>query len=101
MGYAKKRGPSDRQSYCCFGERVGELVQALEQVHPQLNSQRWTVVVQCAVSMMAGLWPFCNPGENVVEALQHPDVNQPCMEFNPFMASGLAALIHGIAEATE
>ena len=76
-------------------EQVGELIQTLERVHPQLNSQQWSVVVQCAVSMMAGLWPFCNPGENVVEAMQHPNVNQPCMEFEPLMASGLFALIHG------
>ena len=81
-------------------ERVGELVQTLERVHPRLNSGQWSVVVQCAVSMMAGLWPLCNPGENVVEAMQHPDVNQPCMEFEPLMASGLAALIRGTGEAT-
>lgn len=81
-------------------ERVGELLQTLESVYPQLSSQRWSVVVQCAVSMMAGLWPFCNPGENVVEAMQHRDVNQPCMEFEPLMASGLAALIRGTGEAT-
>ena len=35
-------------------DRVGELLQTLERVYPQLNLEQWAVVVQCAVSMMAG-----------------------------------------------
>jgi AcrR family transcriptional regulator len=76
-------------------ERFGELVQTLEQVHPRLNLEQWAIVAQCAVSMMAGLWPFTNPGENVIAAMQRPDVNQPCWEFEPLMVSGLSALIRG------
>ena len=54
-------------------------------------------VVRCGIAMMAGLWPFTNPGEKVIAAMQHPEVNQPCWEFEPLMTSGLAALIRGTA----
>jgi AcrR family transcriptional regulator len=73
----------------------GELVQAHERLYPELSAERWSVVLQCAVSMMAGLWPFANPGENVRQALRHPEVNEPPWEFETLMVNGLTALIRG------
>ena len=80
-------------------ERFGELLQTLEHIHPQPNLEQWAFVAQCAISMMAGLWPFTNPGENVIAAMQHPDVNRTPWEFESLLMRGLTALIHGASEA--
>ncbi len=72
-----------------------ELVRTLHHLHPRLSIEQWMTVVQCAISMMAGLWPLANPGQNVIAALQHPDVNRPAWEFKPIMTHGLSALIRG------
>jgi AcrR family transcriptional regulator len=80
-------------------ERFGELLQTLEHIHPQLNLEQWAFVAQCAISMMAGLWPFTNPGEKVIAAMQHPDVNRTPWEFERLMMRGLTALIHGASQA--
>jgi AcrR family transcriptional regulator len=82
-------------------ERFGELLQTLEHIHPQLNLEQWSFVVQCAITMMAGLWPFTNPGENVIAAMQHPDVNRTPWEFEPLMVHGLSSLIKGTRVETK
>ena len=76
-------------------QQVDQLVQVLEQVEPALSAEAWASVVQLAVAMMAGLWPMTNPGENVVEAHNHPEVQRPVWNFEELMARGLSALIQG------
>lgn len=79
-----------------------ELLESLVSVFPRLNQQQWIMVIQCTYSMIAGLWPLSNPSENLLEALRHPEVNQPPWEFESTMTYGLSALIHGaIAINTE
>ena len=41
-------------------QRFGELIQTLEQIYPKLDTEQWVLVGQCAVCLMAGLWPFAN-----------------------------------------
>lgn len=82
-------------------QRFSELVETLEQIYPRLDTQQWIAVVQCTFSMMAGLWPFSNPGENVVSALQHPDVNQAVWDFKIIMMRGMSALIKGTLAETK
>lgn len=72
-----------------------ELLESLVSVFPRLNQQQWVMVIQCTYSMIAGLWPLSNPSENLLEALRHPEVNQPPWEFESTMTYGLSALIHG------
>ncbi|BDM82883.1 TetR/AcrR family transcriptional regulator [Acaryochloris marina] len=72
-----------------------ELLESLVSVFPRLNQQQWIMVIQCTYSMIAGLWPLSNPSENLLEALRHPEVNQPPWEFESTMTYGLSALIHG------
>ena len=76
-------------------ELLGQLIETLERVEPRLDAGQWMTVVQCATSMMAGLWPLSRPGENVIEAMGHPDVNQRPWEFGSVMTRGLAALVRG------
>jgi AcrR family transcriptional regulator len=76
----------------------GELAQAHERLYPKLGVEQWPAVLQCAISMMAGLWPLANPGESVLQALRHPEINQPPWEFETLMVSGLTALIRGHAK---
>ena len=76
-------------------EQFGELVEALARVYPRLTTEQWMSVVQSALAMMAGLWPMTNPGENVLEAIQHPEVGQSPWEFEPLLLRGLTALIQG------
>lgn len=76
-------------------ERFGRLIEAFHSVYPTIDQVGWASVAQCGYSLMAGLWPHANPGDNVVEAMQHPDVNQPLWDFAAIMQSGLSALIRG------
>lgn len=79
-------------------ERFGRLLEAFHQTYPAIDQDGWVLVAQCGYSLMAGLWPHTNPGDNVREAMQHPDVNQAPWEFRPLMEMGLKALIHGISK---
>jgi hypothetical protein len=80
-------------------ERFGGLVQALERAYPKLRADQWATVPQCAVAMMAGLWPLANPGENVLQALAHPELNRSPWKCGRLMVSGLSALIQGTLQA--
>lgn len=77
-------------------EQFLEVVATLEEHCPSLNSEQWAVVVQCAFSMIAGLWPIANPSENIIEALQ--EVKQTPWEFEPVLTFGMTALIQGAIE---
>lgn len=82
-------------------EHLGKLVQTLEQLYPKLDQQKWMFVVQCTFSMMAGLWPLANPGESLLQALHHPDVNLSPWDFPSLMEQGLSALILGTSIETK
>jgi AcrR family transcriptional regulator len=82
-------------------ERVEELIETLRNVEGRLGAEQWMIVIQCLVSMMAGLWPLANPGQNVIEALRHPEVSQSPWEFEPIMTRGVAALINGFLTETK
>ena len=79
-------------------DRLSALIGTFVVVYPELNSEQWLSIVQCGFSMICGLWPFSNPGDNVVEAMQHPEVNQEPWEFEPVLYHGLSALIRGTIE---
>ncbi|EMI22152.1 TetR family transcriptional regulator [Rhodopirellula maiorica SM1] len=76
-------------------ERFAELIETLHRVCPTINQTAWGSVIQCGYALMAGLWSHANPGANVVEALQHPDVDRPLCDFAGTLQSGLSALIRG------
>ena len=76
-------------------QRYGMLIDALESTHPGLSKEQWATVAQCAYAMMAGLWPIANPGDNVLEALRHPDVAQTPWDFKASLERGISALIRG------
>ena len=76
-------------------ERFGRLIAAFHEAHPSLDVGEWVLVAQCGYSLMAGLWPHANPGDKVVEAMNHPDVNQPLWDFSVIMQAGLCRLIRG------
>lgn len=78
--------------------KFNEIVVAVHSAHPVLDTVQWTTVMTCAYSLAAGLWPFCNPGANITEALRHPDVNQPVPDFRFLMTRALKGMIAG-AEA--
>lgn len=82
-------------------ERFTNLVETLERADPRLSTKAWGKVVQCAFSLMSGLWPLSNPGENVLKAMRHPDVDQSPWEFAPLMTQGLSALIRGTCSAKD
>ena len=82
-------------------ERFTKLIAAFEAAYPKLNHQQWVMVAQCGYAMMAGLWPVANPGDNVLEAIQHPSVNQPRWQFKDALEHGLSALIRGTASEKE
>jgi hypothetical protein len=76
-------------------ERSAEVIRAHAALYPGVNEEQWEAVLQGAVSMMAGLWPLANPGHNVLEALRHPDVNQPPWDFKSLMVRNLSSMIKG------
>lgn len=78
-------------------ERLNDLVKTFHQVYPAIDIGGWSEIAQCGYSMMAGLWPHSNPGENVIEAMKHPEVDQPLWDFEKIMVSGLKSLILGMA----
>jgi TetR/AcrR family transcriptional regulator len=78
-----------------------ELVEVHRKIYPALDAAQWTAVIQTGVSMMAGLWPLANPGENVLKALRHPDVNEAPWEFERLTVDGLAAIIRGYEKGKE
>lgn len=76
-------------------ERFDALLEALHRACPTIDRIGWANVVQCGYAMMAGIWPHANPGCNVEEAMQHPDVGRPLCDFSGTMQAGLSALIRG------
>lgn len=77
-------------------ERFGRLLEAFHRTYPAVDQNGWVLVAQCGYSLMAGLGPHSNPGDNVIQAMQHPEVSQPLWDFPTVMQSGLEALIRGI-----
>lgn len=75
--------------------QIDQLVETLHKLHPKLAIDQWLQVVQCTIALTAGLWPMTNPGESVLKALEHPEVQQPPWEFQSLMQGGIAALIEG------
>lgn len=82
-------------------ERFRELVAVFETAHPVLDAKQWGGAIQCAYSLMSGLWPLANPGDNVRQAMQHPDVDQATWDFEALMVSGMSALIRGFEPLTK
>ena len=76
-------------------ERFGKLIATFHEAYPILDVAEWAMVAQCGYSLMAGLWPHANPGDKVVEAMNHPDVNQTLWNFSVIMQAGLCRLIRG------
>ena len=81
--------------------QLEELIGAFSQAHAGLTDESWLLVIQCGFSMMCGLWPLSNPGENVVEAMQHPAIHRTPWEFRSLMVQGLTALIRGFEQENE
>lgn len=76
-------------------EHFDKLVETLQELYPALDVAGWVSVTQCVYSMMAGLWAHANPGENVLEAMQHPDLEGRQWDFSAVLKEGIAALIRG------
>lgn len=77
-------------------DRFARLLEAFHQAYPALDREDWLLVAKCGYSLMAGLWPISNPSENVVAAMEHPDVDQLIWDFEEVMRGGLESLIRGI-----
>lgn len=76
-------------------EGFTRVVELLMETDPRLSAEQWAHIIQCGIAMMAGLWPFANPAENVVQAFEHPEVKYAPWKFKSTMKQGLSALIRG------
>ena len=70
-------------------------IASLVDAYPALDEVSWTQVTQCIFALMAGLWPFCNPSENVLAATELAGVESPDWEFDFLMKQGIVSLIRG------
>ena len=77
-------------------QRLTKLIEALQAVYPKLTHEQWFVLMQSSVALIAGLWPLANPGEKVIEATMHPEVNQPTWDFKSILERSMGALIRGM-----
>lgn len=80
---------------------MGPVIESLCTVHPTLAPDQWIRVIETAVAHMAGLWPMCNPGEQVAAAMQHPDVGQTPWDFKSRMTETFQTLVRGIQAIEE
>ncbi len=78
--------------------QLEKFIEALSVAHPGMTHENWLLVIQCGFSMMCGLWPLANPAENVVEAMEHPDIHRSPWEFRSVMVQGLSSLIKGMEQ---
>jgi hypothetical protein len=67
----------------------------------RLNGLRLATVLQCALSMMAGLSPFTFLGDKVTRTIECLDEDHWLWDFKSVMASGPVTLIAGAAVRTE
>ena len=74
---------------------LGELVSALNEKHPILNEKQWNNFLHNSAALMIGLWPMSNPSDKVREAMNHPEVNYPAVDFKTSLEHGLKALLLG------
>ena len=58
-------------------------------LYPELGLDMWAQVLNCAVGLLAGLWPLCNGNERVEAAMRHPEVGLEPWDFRKTMAFAL------------
>ena len=71
-----------------------ELVVAFSKACPQLSSEQWAFVMQSITALMAGLWPMCNPADNVREAMKNAEVDD-AWQYKTLMSQGIISLTNG------
>lgn len=73
------------------------LAEVHARLYPELGVGIWGQVLNCAVGLLAGLWPLCNGNERVEAAMRHPEVGLEPWDFRQMMGFGLRSLILGAA----
>lgn len=73
-----------------------DLIAALSKAFPQLSSEQWALVLQSITALMAGLWPMCNPADNVREAMKNAEMHSD-WQYETLMRLGIVSLINGTA----
>ena len=74
---------------------IAELTAVLKQKHSDFDENQWGNFLHNAAALMIGLWPMSNPSEKVREAMNHPEVNYPCIDFKSALEHGLTSLLLG------
>lgn len=77
-------------------QQIAELAEKHNKLYPSLSVETWGEVISCTVALLAGMWPLCNGGDVVEQAMAHPEVNLPAWDFAEKMTFSLKALILGV-----
>ncbi len=70
-------------------------------LYPGLSLEIWGRVLNCAVGLLAGLWPLCNGPEVVEAAMRHPRVGLEPWDFQQMMGFALRSLIVGAGQGSK
>ena len=70
-------------------------------LYPELSVEIWGRVLNCAVGLLAGLWPLCNGPEVVEAAMRHPQVGLEPWDFRQMMGFALRSLIVGAGRGSK
>ena len=76
-----------------------ELVELHVELYSELSAPGWSEVINCSVSLMAGLWPLCSGNGLVHQAMRDAEVGQDPWDFRLMMNFGMTALILGAAKS--
>ena len=74
------------------------LAEVHAELYPGLSVETWSQVLNCAVGLLAGLWPLCNGNETVEAAMRHPEVGLEPWDFPQMMRFALRSLILGATQ---
>ena len=75
------------------------LAEIHHRLYPEVSLESWGQVLNCAVGLLAGLWPLCNGNEVVKAAMRHPQVGLEPWDFRQMMGFALRSLILGAKAA--
>lgn len=73
---------------------IQQLVATLTNACPKLDHEQWTLVLQSIYALMAGLWPMCNPADNIREAMKIAEFDHS-WKYETLMKQGIISLVKG------
>ena len=79
-------------------ESLDRLFAATHRALTDLSEEQIGRVIQAAYILMVGMWPAANPVEAVAEALERPELQSMCINFQADYPVLLAATIRGLRQ---